>query len=351
MRHALRHLLSVLFFALLAGGAGYGWHVWRTPAEAHEPETEDVVERTSPAEPEEAPDARLSRLTPRADGARKLLAAEAGETLLRIGFADNRTLVISATATKAGGDRYRLAMYDVKDGKTVSEMEGSVERYASSHRPAHKNADRFCWSERVDGKLEAFCSDFAGKRARRLTTHDGPEDILDPAISPDGSWVVFEVNTDRQRKPSGSSIWKIGLTGAGLQQLTRGGDDRHPTWSEDGSRVYFQRRFTDGNWDLYSIKSDGSDPRPILRTFDQDEAWPARIARGNTMAAAVGPKGVVDRLKILDMVTKSASTLTGPEFGPISSVTVTPDGKIAAFLAPLDPADPGRLAVWLRAIE
>lgn len=344
-----------LAFSILAvlGGAGFGVLAWRRAVDARS--LDKVVIEPPASQPEatvdDAPvDPRLEGLLPRADGARLLWAPEAGEHLIAAGFSDNGTLILSASSTDGKTPRWSLYRLTVASGTPETLLDGPEARIASGNRSAQRNAGRLCYSRPSDaGVREIWCSDLDGRGEKELTTHDGPEDLVAPAISPDGAWVAFEVDGDLDpisRKPAGSTIWKIGLNGAGLQQLTRGGDDRHPSWSDDGKRIYFQRRLPDGNWDIYSMSSDGTDPAPILRTVDLDETFPVRRASTDDFLLIETSASGTPRLKVLDAVTKAGSYPTaglGPETWP----SVSPDGKIASFLAPLDPSRPEALGVWL----
>jgi hypothetical protein len=355
-----RFLLFILAVVLVSGG------VWfmklRDEARAvtfDQPSEPETRPRPMPAVVKKMTDSRISKLKDRGDGARLLLAPEEGMTLLRAGFIDNQTMVMTATTTGAVGKGYRFFAYDLVSRTNIRDMKSWSARVSSAYRPAHKNADKFCFSERYERAVfEITCSDYAWKNPARLTTHDGPEDLVEPAISPDGGWVVFEVNTERvpyarkgESATGTSSIWKIGLNGAGLRQLTRGADDRFPTWSEDGGKIYFQRRAPGGQWDAYQMNSDGFSPQPVMRTVDEDERFPTPVGASGKIAAAVTVHGKESRIKLIDEITKAGTFLTEEGYGSAVGLSVSPDGKLVSFLAPIDPADSTRLGLWLKAIE
>ncbi len=347
----------MLALVILAGFGAGAFFLLRNQGDAAADAPDAGFQNVQPATeppPVAAVDPRLDGLKDRGDGARLLWPAETGETLLAAGFADNRMLIIAATSTDPAS-AYRLFAVDAVARQRTRDLEGPAPRSISAHQPAHQNADKFCYSKRVGGVSDIWCADYAWQNPKQLTRHNGREDLLAPALSPDGGWAAFEVNTDRLRavdpRAPGSTIWKIGLNGAGLQQLTRGADDRNASWSHDGGLIFFQRRLPDGDWDLYSMNADGSDPEPIMRTYDDDEQWPAPIGDTLKMAMSVGPKGGAARVKILDTVTKASEAITSGRYGSETSVSVSPDGKLVSFIAPLDPADPTRLGVWLKAIE
>ncbi len=117
-----------------------------------------------------------------------------------------------------------------------------------------------------DGLGDIWVMNDDGGDAKQLTSGESLD--TNPVWSPDGSSLAFDSDRDGD-----GEIWMITnvqhvLTGADpeLVQLTDNGwEDRHPTWSPDGSRIIFQssRR---GNWDLFEIGIDEVVPSPIVAT-------------------------------------------------------------------------------------
>jgi dipeptidyl aminopeptidase/acylaminoacyl peptidase len=67
------------------------------------------------------------------------------------------------------------------------------------------------------------------------------ETVSSPAISPDGSQIVFSRGwVDKLKDQGRSNIWIVDAAGARLRELTRGSwRDSAPVWSPDGSRIAF----------------------------------------------------------------------------------------------------------------
>ncbi len=361
--------LKVFFLALLIlavlGGAGFGVLAWRQAVDARSLDKVIVEPAPPQAEAPQEPvlvDPRLQGLRARPDGARLLWAPAAGERIAAAGFADDGALILSASSTDGTSARWRVLRLEIASGTPETIFDSKEPRIVSGDRSVQSAVGRLCYSKpNAAGVFDVWCSDTHGRDEKQLTGHDGKEDLLSPSISPDGKWVAFEVNGDRSFKPKrsaagktaaselshgASSIWKIGMDGADIQQLTRGADDRHPSWSSDGRKIHFQRRLTDGNWDIYAMQADGTDPAPILRTADIDELFPVYRGAGDGFLLSELSGSGTPRLKLLDAVTKSGEDLTSglvPETRP----SVSPDGKIASFLAPVDAAKPDDLALWL----
>lgn len=353
-----------LILGLIAAAAviGSGWWYFRpqlAPVGPADLASTVLVAADQPAAIPSNP--RLAGLFARADGARLFWDNPEGATILTAAWDGNGALVVSATDAVG----WRLFEMDLATRQMTRELSSKVPMLSSADRPTNANAGVFCHSAPNERKaLEVWCRDSAWQNPRRLTTHDGREDLVNPTVSPDGSVVAFEVVTLARHNgtPSGplgwagstGTIWRINLDGSGLAQLTRGADDRHPAWSADGRRIYFQRRLPDDGWEIYSMGADGSDPMPVLRTYGADETFPSPIATTGNLAYVSSASGASHRLRRLDVTTKAGEWLTDPDFGPAASVSVSPDGQLAAFLAPVTDSStstsPARLGVWILAL-
>jgi hypothetical protein len=101
--------------------------------------------------------------------------------------------------------------------------------------------------------------------------------VEDPTISPDGRTVAYwaDDNTDG---PNGGSIYTLAMDGSSEPvRLTdrRAGSDADPAWSPDGSMIAFRRRGPNDNFDVYVMRSDGSDVRPVATgpAVEEKPAW------------------------------------------------------------------------------
>ena len=102
---------------------------------------------------------------------------------------------------------------------------------------------------------------------------------MDPTWSPDGSKLAFTYKENPAYSLSKGSIHVINPDGSHQVILTlpsQGlGDNRHPAWSPDGSRIAFYSRYSDAHEDdLYIINSDGSNVVKLTESSPDDSAWP-----------------------------------------------------------------------------
>lgn len=83
--------------------------------------------------------------------------------------------------------------------------------------------------------------------------------IADPALSPDGQWIVFTLTTaDTATNKNYSDLWIIGTDGRGLRRLTNEpAADRRATWSPDGKWILFESTRS-GSSQVWMMKPDGS---------------------------------------------------------------------------------------------
>jgi Tol biopolymer transport system component len=122
-----------------------------------------------------------------------------------------------------------------------------------------------------DGRRIVFESNRAGDHAIWLANADGSNPTRltrgpgrrqgTPGWSPDGSSIVF----DAQAEDGKADIWRIGVDGSGLRQLTHDpADDFVPTWSRDGRFVYFVSNRT-GRFEVWRMASGGGAEEQVTR--------------------------------------------------------------------------------------
>ena len=141
------------------------------------------------------------------------------------------------------------------------------------------------WSP--DGRSIAFVRGFHYSTSLRVMLEDGSEQqdltledprdplgysldvyLAAPAWSPDGQQLAFVVPRARHR--AHEFLYTVRADGSELSEISE--TDSPPSWSPDGSRLAFAK--LDGeDVVLYTVKSDGSDPRAITKITDRETFW------------------------------------------------------------------------------
>jgi Tol biopolymer transport system component len=124
-----------------------------------------------------------------------------------------------------------------------------------------------------DYKIYVMNSDGSGQR--RLT--DSPLKESHPAWSPDGAWIVFDTDHDDN---GNHEIYVVNSDGSGLRQLTDdAARDHWADWSPDGAQVRFSST-RDGYAEIYvmsvvadSLRSEGADGGNLQRLTHSEEVW------------------------------------------------------------------------------
>jgi dipeptidyl aminopeptidase/acylaminoacyl peptidase len=106
-----------------------------------------------------------------------------------------------------------------------------------------------------------------------------------PAWSPDGSRLAFNRTVD-----GNTDVYSVASDGSDLQQLTIDVSvDTDPAWGPDGTQVVFASD-RDGDFDIYTMDPDGSDQQALTETA-LDERDPYEVWTWRTVGFDQGPDG------------------------------------------------------------
>jgi dipeptidyl aminopeptidase/acylaminoacyl peptidase len=180
-------------------------------------------------------------------------------------------------------------------------------------------------------------------KIRRLTNTEGSE--FYPRWSPDGTKVAYSATkrglTDRETNMEDSHVWVMNADGSDRREIGAVIDDRQgpPTWSSDGSALYFsvQQR---GSIHLVRLPISGGQPETVvndvgfLHGFSVDRSGNVAYSFSSPAEPAEmflrSVSGAVRKLTNLN-----AETLSGKQIAPVETFTfISNDNKweVEAFL-------------------
>lgn len=140
----------------------------------------------------------------------------------------------------------------------------------------------------ADGDLYLF--NLTTRAVSRLTRTGATEST--PTFSPDGKWIAY---SSKAPKDNGNHIFIRSLDGKTVQQLTTNKEvsDYQPSFSADGSRIVFVRAsryraysmggMTWSNYDVCTMKKDGTGTRQLTQQKYYSANWPHFIDGGKTI--------------------------------------------------------------------
>jgi TolB protein len=189
--------------------------------------------------------------------------------------------------------------------------------------------------EPVDGYLASVTLD--GSDQRPITKPPGGGTLAAdsaPALSPDGTTVVFQRAVARPSRGLPPLLYVVGLDGSGLRRLTRGrSPELEPAWSPNGRRIAFVRH-DKGGFDLFVCARDGSALTRLTHTPGADESAPAWSPDGRQIAFARYEGGFEEGSGDIWLASADGSEetlLLGGDYDD-SSPAWSPDGRRMAFI-------------------
>jgi Tol biopolymer transport system component/DNA-binding winged helix-turn-helix (wHTH) protein len=152
--------------------------------------------------------------------------------------------------------RKHLWRVDIRNGKEPERLEvaGGGARYPAIDFKAGRLAFERSYETDNIWRLER-----GGKPAPFLTSSSAED--RNPQYSPDGRRIAFESS----RQVDSLAIWVANADGTGLVQVTNIGSSWSgtPRWSPDGRWLAFDARGKDGGWDVWVVEASGSSPRQL----------------------------------------------------------------------------------------
>src|SRR5207253_397161 len=111
---------------------------------------------------------------------------------------------------------------------------------------------RLVYTSQIAGEQNLWVTDPQGGAPKQLTAHAGFSE--QPAVSPDGRYIVFLSNRNGQEH-----LWRIDIDGKHPFELTHGTSDSQPSFTPDGKLVIYRSHNITGS-NLFSISIEGGEP-------------------------------------------------------------------------------------------
>lgn len=192
------------------------------------------------------------------------------------------------------------------------------------------NGQQLAFVSLRDGNREIYVMDSDGQNAVNVTRH--PADDWTPAWSPDGSrlafssfregsWEIFVMDTACISAPESCPDSLTQITADGSGNLS-------PVWSPDGTRFAYNSK-ANGNWDIYTMATDGSDVRQVTTAPENDLA-PAWSPDGTQIAFESNRDGNVE-IYVVDVNGGVARNVTNLPLADDHGPTWSPDGQQLVF--------------------
>ncbi len=124
----------------------------------------------------------------------------------------------------------------------------------------------------LGGDVDIFTIDLDGTNLVRLTDSSDANGF--PSWSPDGALILFDWNrmSISVMDSSGTHQRKLSTPLYSVERQPAY-EDRHARWSPDGAKIVFETN-RHGHWDVYSMRSDGSD-QTRLTNSPGDDRYPS----------------------------------------------------------------------------
>ena len=191
------------------------------------------------------------------------------------------------------------------------------------------DGSRLAYAADRDGNSDIWLMDLDGGNQVNLTQDEAKDHS--PAWSPDGEWIAFASLRD-------SLYWELYLIrsdGTDLRRLTWWEDasDLSPTWSPDGSRLAFASK-RDGNWEIYTMDRDGGN-LVRLTEHPEDDTNPAWSPDGGRIAFVSTRDGYAE-IYVLPVADGDPVNISNAPYSSEHGPTWSPDGGRLAFYSDRD---------------
>jgi Tol biopolymer transport system component len=233
----------------------------------------------------------------------------------------NRFMIAVAVLTFFGCDEVKMEQEFFLEGHEIPNTRVFVPlgSYPHESRPAISPDGQWVAFGFIDTIPQA-----QGLYIMNFTTHEKTLLVNDitahaPDWSPDGGWIVFNIN---------SWIYKIKTNGDSLIQLTTAGSNFFPEWSPDGNKIaYDNTDCSSGGCGIFVMDSDGSEKHRIFSGREPD--WQKK---SNKIISWQGfDQSIWKKFIVYDVLAQDTIVLDGFRGGNNQNPQYSPDGDRILF--------------------
>jgi TolB protein len=228
-----------------------------------------------------------------------------------------------------GGEQWSLSVMS-SNGSNRTSLTEAQSSFLSAPSWAQDGSAAVFVSDR-DGSADIWRLDLDSGDTINLTLHESKHHS--PAWSPDGELIAFASVRD-------SAYWELYTMrsdGSDVRRLTFWEDasDLSPAWSPDGTRLAFASK-RDGNWEIYTMDLEGSN---VLRLTDHpaDDMHPAWSPDGSRIAFESARDGFTD-IFVMPAIGGESVNVSNTSWATDLGPTWSPDGGRIAFCSDRDGA-------------
>jgi Tol biopolymer transport system component len=199
---------------------------------------------------------------------------------------------------------------------------------ARAHEPAiSPDGSGIVYVEQEDGTTNLVLADGEGSEARALTHFADGTQVTEPAWHPSGEWIYFGLSREGNRR-----LARVRVSDGVLEMLTDTDvDSRSPAFSGDGTHVYFSSGRS-GIFNLYRMPAEGG-PAEAVTSVLGGAFQPAVAADGRVAFARFDWDGY--RIALLDQPV----AVDVPAYAPPVSTKKQPSGEAGQSVAALNEFD------------
>jgi serine/threonine protein kinase/Tol biopolymer transport system component len=266
------------------------------------------------------PGGEVQKITRDLNDYHELSVTAGGNSLIAVQSTQTSNLWVASVSDAAHARLITQTKYDQVSGMAWT-PDG---RIVHALRRAGENWN--IWSINADGSGSVPLTEAAGNN-------------LDPAVSPDGRYVVFD-----STRAGASNIWRIDIDGGNPRRLTSGPSEWWPSVSPDGGWVIYAS-FASGHPTLWKVSINGGAPMQLSERFS---ILPVVSPGGNLIACYLRDDSSKFELKMAVMAMDGgelAATFAAPG-GNLQSLQWTSDGQALTYIHERD----GISNIWTQPI-